>query len=524
MAGTGYAQKVYVLGKDDQPLEANEGGIKTQHAFPQYLSFRFRVTNVEGGTSLPDIPCSLIVIRNSSTPTSYNEPVYIGGIGQNAMDDDSMFLLDGESTQIPVDHANKITLYAETTLDVRVIIYPSTLTEVNLANVANINLSLTDTVAPTAQSINPANGATGVARNTDITVTMSEAIDPATVTTSSYTISPAPPAPGTWNVFLDPLDPAKLILNPDSTLAGTTVYTITVTTSVKDLQGNPLASNYVNSFTTTGSAPGADVTAPLVLDKDPDSGETNVIVGKVITIVFNEDINVATISATTVKFTEVITTNTVPATIALGADKRTLTITPTTSLDYAKAYQVQLTTGIQDIAGNAFAGTTWQFNTEAESYTIVYNVTGSSDNKLGASYSNFIGVYLANSSSDLVNVAPTKVVFKLHKVGSPTGTLTVNIFNGPTFVKTLGSLDVATLTTSSKEYTFIDALNTTELLAGYSLTMGYNGGDSSNYVVVKRNESNPFDGTNTYEIEEDGAGGTDFNTGYDTVGKIYVSP
>ena len=106
-----------------------------------------------------------------------------------------------------------------------------------------------DTTAPTVSSTIPADLATGVAINGNITATFSEAMDAATITTATFTLTQATPVPGAVTYA-----GTVATLNPTSDLAANTVFTATITTGVKDLAGNALATNKVWSFTTGTTA------------------------------------------------------------------------------------------------------------------------------------------------------------------------------------------------------------------------------------------------------------------------------
>jgi len=99
---------------------------------------------------------------------------------------------------------------------------------------------------PTVSSTIPVNAATGVAVNSAMTATFSEAMNPLTVTTATFTLKQ-----GTTPV-LGAVTYAGVTatFTPSSNLAASTVYTATITTGAKDLAGNALASNKVWSFTT----------------------------------------------------------------------------------------------------------------------------------------------------------------------------------------------------------------------------------------------------------------------------------
>jgi hypothetical protein len=114
----------------------------------------------------------------------------------------------------------------------------------------------TDTTAPTVTAVTPANTATGVATTTAVTVTFSEAVDPATISPSTLELRDAAntlvPATVSYNAAT-----TTATLTPGSALVADLAYTVTVrggTTDprVKDLAGNPLVSDVTSQFTTGG--------------------------------------------------------------------------------------------------------------------------------------------------------------------------------------------------------------------------------------------------------------------------------
>ena len=109
-----------------------------------------------------------------------------------------------------------------------------------------------DTTAPTVSSTNPANGATGVAV---ITATFSEGMSASTITATNFTVS----GPGPAAVFGTVAYNSSTYLatfTPATALAPGTPYTATITTGVKDVAGNSLASAHPWSFTTSASSSG----------------------------------------------------------------------------------------------------------------------------------------------------------------------------------------------------------------------------------------------------------------------------
>ena len=103
-----------------------------------------------------------------------------------------------------------------------------------------------DITAPTVVSSVPANIATGVAFNANIVVTFSEAIDPLTITASTFTLMQGE-ATVLGSVTYEGL---VATFTPALNLAASTVYTVMLSNGVKDLANNAMASNYTFSFAT----------------------------------------------------------------------------------------------------------------------------------------------------------------------------------------------------------------------------------------------------------------------------------
>ncbi|MCL5943109.1 MAG: Ig-like domain-containing protein, partial [Actinobacteria bacterium] len=117
-----------------------------------------------------------------------------------------------------------------------------------------VTTAAADVTPPTVLSVTPADSATGVPVTTMVTVVFSEPMDPATIVNGSMTLattSGGVPVPG--RVDIDPADWARAYFYPDAQLDRSTGYTFTVTTSVTDVSGNPLASPFTSTFTTAAA-------------------------------------------------------------------------------------------------------------------------------------------------------------------------------------------------------------------------------------------------------------------------------
>src|SRR5437867_3816470 len=80
----------------------------------------------------------------------------------------------------------------------------------------------------------PANAATGVAISQKIAAAFSEAMDPLTITTVTFTLKQGTTAVAGTVTYAG----VTATFNPLSTLAPNTTYTATMTTGAKDLAGN----------------------------------------------------------------------------------------------------------------------------------------------------------------------------------------------------------------------------------------------------------------------------------------------
>jgi fibronectin type 3 domain-containing protein len=125
-----------------------------------------------------------------------------------------------------------------------------------------------DSIAPTVSSTIPTTNATNVPPITTVVANFSEAMNPATITTSTFTVKKKQGgSPVSATVTYDPTT-NKATLQPTSNLAGQTAYTATITggtSGVKDLAGNALGTTYSWNFTTSildTSPPTVTLTAP----------------------------------------------------------------------------------------------------------------------------------------------------------------------------------------------------------------------------------------------------------------------
>jgi hypothetical protein len=207
---------------------------------------------------------------------------------------------------------------------------------------------------PTVVSTVPANFATGFPSNSKISATFSEAMNPSTITTATFTLMQ-----GTTAVLgTVTYSGVTAIFTPTSDLALSTAYNATITTGAKDLTGNSLANNRTWTFTTGTTA---DITAPTVAHTVPADDANDMTIDTAMTATFSEGMDPFTISTTT--FTLMKGATAVPGTVTYSGS--TATFTPAADLESDTTYTVTVTTGAKDLAGNAMVSEhAWSFTTE----------------------------------------------------------------------------------------------------------------------------------------------------------------
>jgi hypothetical protein len=210
-----------------------------------------------------------------------------------------------------------------------------------------------DTTRPTVSSTVPVNAATGVAIHGSIAATFSEAMNAATIGTSTFTMKHGATLVAGSVSYVG----VTATFTPAADLTPLTVYTATITTGAKDLAGNALASNFVWSFTTAAAS---DTTRPTVTATIPVNAATGVAINQTITAAFSEAMNAATIGNATFTLTQ----GAAPVAGTVSYAGVTATLNPLADLAANTVYTATITTGAKDLAGNALASNfVWSFTT-----------------------------------------------------------------------------------------------------------------------------------------------------------------
>ena len=206
------------------------------------LAFTVQPSNTAAGAAIS--PAVAVTVRDASgnTVTTASASITIA-IGTNP----GTSTLSGTATAAVV---SGVATFSTLSLDKVGTGYTLTAAATGLTGATSATFNVTDVVAPTVLSTVPADAATGVARNSSIRATFSEAMAPATLNATTFTLKiGATPVAGTVTYT-----GTTATLIPTSTLASNTTFTATISTGATDVAGNALGATKTWSFTTAATS------------------------------------------------------------------------------------------------------------------------------------------------------------------------------------------------------------------------------------------------------------------------------
>jgi hypothetical protein len=298
----------------------------------------------------------------------------------------------------------------------------------------------TSPVSPTVIATSPANGTTLVLLNTTVTATFSSVMAPATINTTTFTLTGPTGAVAGAVTYSG----TTATFTPAASLAALTLYTGTITTGATDPGGNALQANYVWTFTTG---------APTVISTVPAAGATGILVNTVVSATFSEPMNPATFTNATFTLTTLIGGVVTPVAGVVTYSGSTATFTPTLVLAANKLFTATITTGAKDPAGAALARNfVWTFTT-APPPTVVSTVP--------ANLATLVPVNTPISATFSEAMDPTTINGTTFKMTGPGVTPVAGVvtYSGttatftPTLVLANSTLFTATITTGAHDPT-----------------------------------------------------------------------
>jgi hypothetical protein len=316
---------------------------------------------------------------------------------------------------------------------------------------------------PTINSVSPLTASDGACPNTSVTATFSEAMNPATINSSTFTLQ-GPGTSAVAGVVTYNAASGTATFTPSALLGSGVAYTATLTIGIVDAKGIPLASNYTWTFTTAanGCNPPPSVTAIT-----PVANSTTACPNSVVTATFSQPMNTGSINATTFTLSPGVT-----GTVSHDASNTIFTLTPSSSLAAGKTYTATISTGAEDIYGNFLpANYVFSFTTAANGChpapTIIAvtpaagSTTACPNAAVTATFSEPMNIATINSSS--FTLAPgvvgtishdaTNTIFTLTPSSSLSAatnyTATISTAAQDTFGNSLASNDVWNFTTAA---------------------------------------------------------------------------
>ena len=201
--------------------------------------------------------------------------------------------------------------------------------------------------SPIITSANPENGTLNVPLDKTISVVFNQEMKGSTFDTSSFTVQGATAIAGTVSI-----SGKTATFSPSAPLTANTTYTGTIKTTVQNIFGQTIASDYVWTFST-----GATLN-PKVISTDPINKATNVVLNKVVAVNFNMPMNQTTINPNS--FT--IKQGTTVITGSVSYIGTTAYFKPSASLMSNALYTATITTEAKNIQGTALSSNyVWTF-------------------------------------------------------------------------------------------------------------------------------------------------------------------
>lgn len=499
MSGSGLASNSYLYGAaDGNPVSVDSvGNLSAKTNYTKVINIGKKVLRTGVVYQLPDAPAAWVTIFARS---GNKGNIWIAGYGTHAPQVGvGTPLLEGNPITFPCTNLNQFSLIPEQDGDAVYITAGLVGKDVNITPANDPDLDLTP---PSVTSTSPTNAATNQQANVLIVIQMSEAIDSSSVSNTTVTVSPS----FTYTATIDSNDNTKIDVIHSSNLALSTTYTITLTTGIKDLAGNALASNYSFSFTTQAAPPPPDTTPPTIVSTSPTYNAT-INTSTIPSITFSEamslnSFNYFNTNVETYPNNQVLTS----VTYTLSSDLKTVYLN-NLNLSGSSIYTLNCigqNKGPTDLAGNLLSGSVSNifFTSSTSSTSTVYNVTGNNWEIIYNGGNTAIKETVANTSSALYQITPTNYVLKLKKTGSPSGNVTLKIINNDastfTTKRTVGTIATSSIGTSETAITISDSANTYQLGTNDQISIEYTSGNSSNYISVKTSNVDAFDGSNTY--------------------------
>lgn len=201
---------------------------------------------------------------------------------------------------------------------------------------------------PVVIAVDPINDATSVPLNKTISATFNMDMNPASLNNNTFKVSQGTNAVAGSISYTG----STVSFIPASPLLANKIYTVTITTGVKNSMDTPMTADYTWNFTTD--------MIPTVIATDPMNNAINVALNQTVTANFSTIMDAASINTGT--FTLKQGTTTIQGTVSYSGT--TASFNPANTLVVGKIYTATITNGAKSIGGNSMAADyVWNFTT-----------------------------------------------------------------------------------------------------------------------------------------------------------------
>ncbi|TFD50121.1 serine protease [Cryobacterium sp. Hh11] len=276
---------------------------------------------------------------------------------------------------------------------------------------SDVSLGNSDVTPPTVTSRVPVVNARSISQTANISATFSEPV--INVTASSFSLRSKTATVAAAVTYASGTNVATL--NPSSTLAADTLYTVTVT-GVRDIAGNVIA----GTSWSFQSGP-----APTIIAAVPRTDARAISRTANVTVTFSEPVTKVSTTTITMK----TGTTLVPAAVTYDATTRTATLNPTATLGADRLFSVNVA-GLLDAVGNPLVPTSWSFTSgPVPTITSVSPASGATSVRRAANatatFSEAI-IGVSASTVKLTNASTGTVITAVRSFNSTTKVLTIN--------------------------------------------------------------------------------------------------
>jgi hypothetical protein len=228
-------------------------------------------------------------------------------------------------------------------------------------------------------STSPAAGGAGIALNTAPRVAFNVKVDPATIVSlepTAFTMRDVTNGNNVGGSVQLDADGMTAIFTPRNNLVPNAQYAVTVSTAVKSSDGTSLAENHTWNFTAA---------APAVESTYPASGATALAINSKIAVVFNTNIDPATLNIDPVtrrstSFTLTTGGTQVLGTVAYDDTTRTAVFTPDNNLQPGASYTATVTNAVPEAATWTFTTATGEQQLDTVKPTVTFSPADNTEN------------------------------------------------------------------------------------------------------------------------------------------------